>query len=201
MGHAVLQTIPEGFTSAVEILNLFPKDLLAELCHEVIAFLQFSKGLVSATQYLDKLHDVDVQSSEQAVQGAINALTFLFRSAARAKVLPDDLVKELRQSLVWSDSCIDVIKEVWTEKGKSVCSAQGVNQLLSVGQLVDMQWKLGVAMTSDVCRSLNSTFVMMSLKVADPSGQVTTKSLEMTVAEFKNFSKQIREMAAMLEMI
>lgn len=48
-----------------------------------------------------------------------------------------------------------------------------------------MQWKLGVAMTSDSCRSLNSTFVVMSLRVADPSGKVTTRSFEMTVAEFK----------------
>ena len=42
-----------GFFSAVEFLNQLPPDVLAELCHQVIAFLQFSKGLVSATQFLD----------------------------------------------------------------------------------------------------------------------------------------------------
>ncbi|XP_022086866.1 COMM domain-containing protein 6-like [Acanthaster planci] len=201
MRHAVFQTVPEGFFNAVELLNQLPSDLLTELCHQVIAFLQCSKGLVSATQFLEKLHEANVHSCEQAVLGAINALTFLFRSAAREKVSADDLVKELKQSLVWSDTCQDIVKEVWIEKGQSLSSSEVVHRVLSVGQLVDMQWKLGVAMTSGICRSLNSTFVMMTLKIADPSGKVTTKSLEMTVAEFKNFSKQMREMAAMLEMI
>ncbi|XP_071786359.1 COMM domain-containing protein 6-like [Asterias amurensis] len=201
MGMTVLQTVPEGFTSAVEHLNTFPQDIFAELCQEVISFLQYTKGLVKASQVLDRLHEADVESSEESVQAVINALTFLFRSAARSKVVAEDLVKELKHSLAWSDGSLSVIKHLWADQGQSFSSLELANKLLSVGQLVDMQWKLGVAMTSDSCRSLNSTFVVMAIKVADPSGKVTTRSFEMTVAEFKAFSKQMREMAAMLETV
>uniref|UniRef100_A0A8C3UEE1 TBC1 domain family member 4 n=1 Tax=Catharus ustulatus TaxID=91951 RepID=A0A8C3UEE1_CATUS len=49
----------------------------------------------------------------------------------------------------------------------------------------DMKWKLGVAMSSDTCRSLKYPYVTVTLTVADPSGQITDKSFEMTVPQFK----------------
>lgn len=51
--------------------------------------------------------------------------------------------------------------------------------------MVDMQWKLGMAVSSDTCRSLNSPYVSLLLKVADASGEVTYKSFEMSVPQFQ----------------
>uniref|UniRef100_A0A8D0KZX5 COMM domain-containing protein 6 n=1 Tax=Strix occidentalis caurina TaxID=311401 RepID=A0A8D0KZX5_STROC len=66
---------------------------------------------------------------------------------------------------------------------------------------VDIKWKLGVAMSSDTCRSLKYPYVTVTLKVADPSGQITDKSFEMTIPQFKNFFRQFKEMAAVLETV
>lgn len=52
-------------------------------------------------------------------------------------------------------------------------------------QLVDLQWKLGVAVSSDSCRSLKYPYVAVMLKVADHSGQVKIKSFEMTIPQFQ----------------
>ena len=41
-----------GFVSAVEHLNKFPQDLFAELCQDVLGFLQYSRGLVSAPTFV-----------------------------------------------------------------------------------------------------------------------------------------------------
>uniref|UniRef100_A0A8C0B3G0 COMM domain-containing protein 6 n=1 Tax=Buteo japonicus TaxID=224669 RepID=A0A8C0B3G0_9AVES len=65
----------------------------------------------------------------------------------------------------------------------------------------NIKWKLGVAMSSDTCRSLKYPYVTVTLKVADPSGQITDKSFEMTVPQFKNFFRQFKEMAAVLETV
>ncbi|XP_077200091.1 COMM domain-containing protein 6 isoform X4 [Paroedura picta] len=70
-----------------------------------------------------------------------------------------------------------------------------------VGQLIDFQWKLGVAVSSDTCRSLKCPYVTMAVKVADASGHVTSKSFEMTVAQFQNFYSQFKEMASVLETV
>ncbi|XP_004845303.1 COMM domain-containing protein 6 [Heterocephalus glaber] len=52
-------------------------------------------------------------------------------------------------------------------------------------QLIDFQWKLGMAVSSDSCRSLKYPYVAVVLKVADHSGQVKNKSFEMTIPQFQ----------------
>uniref|UniRef100_A0A8C7Y4F2 TBC1 domain family member 4 n=1 Tax=Oryzias sinensis TaxID=183150 RepID=A0A8C7Y4F2_9TELE len=52
-------------------------------------------------------------------------------------------------------------------------------------QVVDVQWRLGMAVSSDICRSLNSPYVTLLLKVAEPSGLICQKSFEMSVPQFQ----------------
>ncbi|XP_048955277.1 COMM domain-containing protein 6 isoform X4 [Canis lupus dingo] len=52
-------------------------------------------------------------------------------------------------------------------------------------ELVDFQWKLGMAVSSDSCRSLKYPYVAVLLKVADHSGQVKNKCFEMTIPQFQ----------------
>jgi len=52
-------------------------------------------------------------------------------------------------------------------------------------QLIDLQWKLGVSVGSSSCKNLNSPFVTMTIKVAEPSGHLKTRSFEMTIAQFQ----------------
>ncbi|XP_069130119.1 COMM domain-containing protein 6-like [Argopecten irradians] len=75
------------------------------------------------------------------------------------------------------------------------------DQILGVGQLVDLKWKVGMAMSSDTCRNLNSSYVAMAIKVADPSGKITNHNFEMTVQQFQNFSKQLKDIAHALETV
>lgn len=74
-------------------------------------------------------------------------------------------------------------------------------KVLGVGQLIDLKWKVGVAMSSDSCRSLNSPYVAMTIKVADPAERETTHNFEMTVEQFLNFFKQLQDMASVLETV
>ncbi|XP_039078109.1 COMM domain-containing protein 6 isoform X1 [Hyaena hyaena] len=67
--------------------------------------------------------------------------------------------------------------------------------------LVDFQWKLGMAVSSDSCRSLKYPYVAVLLKVADHSGQVKNKSFEMTIPQFQNFYRQFKEIAAVIETV
>uniref|UniRef100_A0A7N5JUQ7 COMM domain-containing protein 6 n=1 Tax=Ailuropoda melanoleuca TaxID=9646 RepID=A0A7N5JUQ7_AILME len=75
----------------------------------------------------------------------------------------------------------------------------GARPLLVAGQLIDFQWKLGVAISADSCKSLKLPCVTVALKVADGSGNITCKTFEMTVPQFQNFYSQFKEMASVLE--
>ncbi|XP_070095989.1 COMM domain-containing protein 6 isoform X4 [Equus przewalskii] len=68
-------------------------------------------------------------------------------------------------------------------------------------ELIDFQWKLGMAVSSDSCRSLKYPYVAVMLKVADHSGQVKNKSFEMTIPQFQNFYRQFKEIAAIIETV
>uniref|UniRef100_A0A8C8TMY6 COMM domain-containing protein 6 n=1 Tax=Peromyscus maniculatus bairdii TaxID=230844 RepID=A0A8C8TMY6_PERMB len=68
-------------------------------------------------------------------------------------------------------------------------------------QLIDFQWKLGMAVSSDSCRSLKYPYVAVMLKVADHSGQVKSKAIEMTIPQFQNFYRQFKEIAAVMETV
>ena len=52
-------------------------------------------------------------------------------------------------------------------------------------QLVGMEWKLGVAMSSNYCKSLGSPHVGLQLKVADSDGQPTNHTMEMSIPQFQ----------------
>lgn len=182
------------------------------------------------------------------------------RSAGKNKLSGDDLVSKLEEgSNKWSKASLQVLHKSWSEHGASVHAHQQVQAMFSIGQVgihssksqiflmtwmcvisklyvsvsvqvVDIQWKLGMAVSSDTCRSLNSPYVTVLLKLVEPSGQIRQKSFEMTIPQFQvciidvnvvfvvgviddwdfflssfcflqNFHKQFKEVAAVMETV
>ncbi|XP_071376500.1 COMM domain-containing protein 6 isoform X2 [Centroberyx affinis] len=143
-----------------------------------------------------------VRLDDEALQNIIRFLLLTFRSATKSNLSGDDLVSRLEEgSGKWPKASLQVVQRLWTEQGALVHAQQEAQDMLSIGQLVDMQWKLGMAVSSDTCRSLNSPYVSLLLKIAEPSGQIRQRSFEMTVPQFQNFHKQFKEMAAVLETV
>lgn len=129
-------------------------------------------------------------------------LMLTFRSAGKSNLSADDLVSKLEEgSNKWAKASLQVLHRLWTEHGALVQAQQKVEATLSIGQLVDMQWRLGMAVSSDTCRSLNSPYVTLLLKIVEPSGQICHRSFEMTIPQFQNFHKQFKEMAAVMETV
>lgn len=58
-------------------------------------------------------------------------------------------------------------------------------QFKPIGQLVDFQWRLGVAMKSHNCVNLGTPYVSVLLKVADSDNRVTEYTFEMNLQEFQ----------------
>ncbi|XP_077200089.1 COMM domain-containing protein 6 isoform X3 [Paroedura picta] len=122
--------------------------------------------------------------------------------AAKNKLSSEELCTRLGSATgPLPKQALQVIRHVWNEQGNSIAGSAEANNIGMVGQLIDFQWKLGVAVSSDTCRSLKCPYVTMAVKVADASGHVTSKSFEMTVAQFQNFYSQFKEMASVLETV
>ncbi|KFP84435.1 COMM domain-containing protein 6, partial [Acanthisitta chloris] len=127
---------------------------------------------------------------------------YTYSTAARNNLSTEELVTTLGSAVTTLPKhAVQVIRHVWNEQGESISVSEDAGSVAAVGQFVDMKWKLGVAMSSDTCRSLKYPYVTVTLKVAEPSGQLTEKSFEMTIPQFKNFFRQFKEMAAVIETI
>jgi len=61
----------------------------------------------------------------------------------------------------------------------------GYLTLLLPLQLLSMDWKLGIAMSSSTCKSFNSPYVTLQMKVAESDHLVQQHTLNMTVAQFQ----------------
>lgn len=57
-------------------------------------------------------------------------------------------------------------------------------QFKPIGQLVDFQWRLGVAMKSHNCANLGTPYISVLVKVADSDNKVTDYTFEMNFQEF-----------------
>ncbi|XP_056145815.1 COMM domain-containing protein 6 isoform X2 [Lampris incognitus] len=132
----------------------------------------------------------------------IRFLLLTFRSAAKNNLSAKDLVARLEEgSSRWSKASLQVMHKLWSDQGALVHAQQEIQATLSIGQIVDIQWKLGMAVSADSCRSLNSPYVCLLLRTVDLSGQIWRRSFEMTIPQFQNFHKQFKEMAAVLETV
>ncbi|XP_041439182.1 COMM domain-containing protein 6 isoform X6 [Xenopus laevis] len=167
----------QGFEKTGDLIKIVPPDLFAELSFQAVG----------------------VHISEDELRKIIRGMTALFSTAAKYNVTCEELLSMLISKL--PKQILQVIRHVWNEEGKHLCELQKSRDLLPSGELVDFHWKIGMAVSSDSCRSLNHPYVTVELKVADYSGQITSKILELTIPEFKNFHKQFKEMSAVLETV
>lgn len=191
-----------GVNKVVDNICKLSPDLLAEACQHILTYLQGHTRGVDSAEISNRFQRAGVRLDHEARQNIIRFLMLTFRSAGKSNLSGDDLVSRLEEgSNKWPKASLQVLHRLWTEHGALVQAQQKVQATLSIGQLVDMQWRLGMAVSSDTCRSLNSPYVTLLLKIVEPSGQICQRSFEMTIPQFQNFHKQFKEMAAVMETV
>lgn len=197
-----LQDLPQaqGFEEAVDRLNGLPEEILSDICHNVLFYLQLKLPAINIEELKEKCEQSNINIEDEELRNIINVLKRIYRSACQRKVQNTEFNQNLTLSLKFTERCSNCISQIWKENGD--ISLQGHSHpLFDVGKLVDMQWKLGVAVSSDSCKNLNASFVAMTVKVADNTGKLTTHSFEMSIPQFKNLSKQLQDMAKNMEMV
>lgn len=194
--------LSNGVDGVVEKIENLPADLFAETLQVILVHLQDQSRSVDLIETCDKFQRAGMNLDQKVVQDIIRLMSYYFRLATKSNLSADVLVSKLTEcSSKWSKANLQLVHQLWTEHGALLHAQQDVLTMASIGQLVDIQWKLGMAVSSDTCRSLNSSFISVLLKIADTSGEVSYKSFEMTVQQFQNFHRQFKEMASVLETV
>ncbi|XP_013878658.1 COMM domain-containing protein 6 [Austrofundulus limnaeus] len=191
-----------GVRSVVENICRLPPDVFSKACQHVLTYLQGQTSGVDSAEISHRFQAAGVALDHEALQNIIRFLLLTFRSAGKNNLSAEGLLLKLEEgSNKWSKASLQVLHGLWSEHGTLVHAQQEAQSALSIGQVVDVQWKLGMAVSSDTCRSLNSPYVTLLLKTTDPSGQISRRSFEMTIPQFQNFHKQFKDMAAIMETV
>ncbi|XP_069746654.1 COMM domain-containing protein 6 isoform X4 [Narcine bancroftii] len=185
--HTAEDPIALGFENSIESISKLPQDLFAEVCQQIMFHLQCKTPGVNILEVAERLQKAGVELDVEATKQIVHVISLIFsKAAAQSGISAEELVIKLaNSSSKWSKQALQVIRHVWNEQGKLIGTTEDAKHMLTVGELVDLQWKLGMAVSSDSCRSLNYPYVTMVLKVADPSGEIIRRSFEMTVPQFQ----------------
>ncbi|XP_028401403.1 COMM domain-containing protein 6-like [Dendronephthya gigantea] len=186
-----------GFSSAVKAIDQVPQDLLLEMCQDVIAMLQYKTSFIPLDHYKMCLKRTDSGESIEP-QLVVNGLTHIFRSAAIAKVTGESLYNDLKTNGGLREQVLTTLKHVWSDQGHLV-SHLNTEQSFNVGQLLDIQWKLCVGMSSSHCKGLKSPYINALVQSTDSFGKISNHSFEMTLSEFKKFATEMRDISCVME--
>uniref|UniRef100_A0A8D0DVY7 COMM domain-containing protein 6 n=1 Tax=Salvator merianae TaxID=96440 RepID=A0A8D0DVY7_SALMN len=190
------------FGSTNEIIKALPQDLFAELCQQIIQYLQGHNPAVNTVELCQRFQAAGIEVIPRDLERVVNAVSFVFSIAAKNKLSSEELSTRLGNAVgTLPKQAEQVIQHIWKEQGRSVVVLEDAQSVAAVGQLIDFQWKLGMAVSSDSCKSLKSPYITMALKVVDASGCITSKIFEMTIPQFQNFYSQFKDMAAVLETV
>ncbi|XP_078246904.1 COMM domain-containing protein 6 isoform X2 [Pogona vitticeps] len=190
------------FGSTSDIIKRIPQDLFAELCEQVIQYLQCQIPAVNTIELCQRFQAAGIEIVASDLAKVVNAISFIFSTAAKNKLSSEELSTRLGHTVSsLPKQAVQVIRHVWNEQGRAITVAENAKNVVAVGQLIDFQWKLGVTVSSDSCKSLKSPYVTIAVKVADASGHITNKTFEMTVPQFQNFYNKFKEMASVLETV
>jgi hypothetical protein len=73
----------------------------------------------------------------------------------------------------------------FTQYQSQAAATPAETRTLNIGQLVSMDWKLGVAVQSSNCKALRVPYVSIVMRISDQEGNTKCCPMELTVPEFQ----------------
>jgi hypothetical protein len=192
---------PSGLTTAVETLNVAvgSTDVFEELVDGVFRFLQTKVGAIEAPAFERKFASGGLGLSLVAVQSAINAVEYICNGARQFCDSSAALTAALASQTELEPAAVQAFARCYDASIAAVASGATLPGHLSMGQLAGLSWKVGVAVSSSHCDNLAAPFVTLVLKVAQRGGEIAHHPMELSIPEFQEFRKVIKDVGKTLQ--
>lgn len=171
-------------------LSLATKRLLGWLSRETDA------DLSEVVKEIAESPGADVVSVGAWREGA-GALLFVFQGCVRENLTPDAVADDLEQLGLPSD-CAQAMGAVWKEKFAALARSATVNTLM-VNELVDLQWKSGVTVSSSDCAKVGTAYLQMKLTLDRGNGATEDVQLELSLPQFYELLSEMQRAKANVE--
>ena len=192
---------PSGLATAVETLNtaVASPDVFEELVDGVFRFLQTKVGVVEAPVFERKFASGGIGLTIEEMQSAINAVEYICNGARQFCDTSAALSAALGSQTELEPTAVAAFAHCYDASIAAVATGTTLPGHLSMGQLVGLEWKLGVAVASSHCDALAAPFVTLVLKVAQRGGGVVHHPMELSIPEFQEFRKVVKDVGKALQ--
>jgi len=196
-------TVPQGFFSANEDINSLSTAALTDLVNEAFDVVVQNSGTVHAQRHVKA---PGVNLNEERTQSAAHAISFVLRGALADKLNSATFQSTMEKKTDLNARSRTVLLAAWNRRTKGGVlvsspsdSKENSTRSLQLGRLVGMEWRLGVGVSSNACASLKAPFVSLLLKIVDENGSTRAQPIELTLAQFADFSRTVGEIHQQLE--
>ncbi|XP_075544313.1 uncharacterized protein LOC142578701 isoform X1 [Dermacentor variabilis] len=174
----------KGISAAAEVLRKHPVEVqkaLVQSCLQSDSALTIDEKARSCG-----LCPEELKAAYEASKCLVSALRFLKEAPATS------LIEDLRL-----DADVNALLKTMASLNSPPPPQVG-KQVGPLGKLVNVEWKMGVSAMSDLCKNLNSPFVMLELTVEDSGSNRSRHTIELTVPEFQKFASTMQELHAIM---
>lgn len=199
--------IPRGFFAANDVLNRLPADYVKSLTVDACKAYFSKTEEVSKSQAFKTLraqHPEDT-TDEAQLGSAINALAFCFSQAKQYDLSAEEFNTSLKAKTDFAKAVRICLATALNERDQVAAkeakedTEEPATKTLQLARVVDMQWKLGVGVSSSNCEALHTPFVTLVLTLADSRGRRQSHTLEMNLTQFKQFKKSFQDLSTALD--
>jgi len=197
-----------GYLATVDHINSYPLDELRLLSHRSIKYVKCQSSVLQADDIktrLDQIGNVDV--SEAVIRNVVNTLTLIFRRALclsseanKAEAFAEELKRAALNPEAVAALCAEWAAAEACDTGRTGTAALAAN-LLSIGNLVGLDWSAGIATRGKHLRNLNTAYVTLAFQISNPNGSVEHVTVELNMVEFHDFSDKMKEIKEVLQKV
>ena len=193
----LLLSPPLAFSAAVGQANLLSaanRDDLTALIDKVIE-VYFSNASISTSS-----KDDNMGGNGGYKENVMKALLFIIRSRENAAQIPtrEEFLASISDNTILSTEAaellIDRLDAFKAANGSAIKSA-----FKSSGTLVNLRWKLGVAITSSAEKGLQAPFVSLFFDVRSVDGELSSHSMELSYQKFLDVHKSFSDVSVIMK--
>mmetsp|Transcript_8071 Transcript_8071/g.13430 ORF Transcript_8071/g.13430 Transcript_8071/m.13430 type:complete len:193 (+) Transcript_8071:59-637(+) len=148
-------------------------------------------------------NSVSMSASEEKYSEQIRCIDFILRCYKAAVPSP-----EAPQMAAVLDTCsllnrktveiiVVTIQEIYAKGSPAVSSL--LSQ--SSGKLLNLKWRVGVAIASSKCKSLGHPYVLLTFDIKETDGSLSHHSMELTYDEFRSVHASFEKVALTMDQL
>lgn len=188
-------TIPRGFHSTCEQLNTIAStdDVVYSAIVDVIYNLLTLPNPTASTPILPPVLQSCSSFSTSELESALNVMQHILFYVHKQFKQDNDAIKSFLQSkTILTPEAITQLLDQYTKLSQNVVTFD--DKSITKQQTINVQWKIGLIVSSSNCQQIYSPYVSLSIDVASQY-----QSFEMNLSEFSQFANTIHEIQQALK--